>query len=123
MLGDIALPGTSGGSVTVAERIKGALTDGSTDFVVGDGFDITVAAVAAGSEKFVLATSAAVDGSDEPDVILLHDVDATAADVEAIIAHAGTFGVQGVTFGAGITAASADAVLRSKNIYLENVVG
>ncbi len=73
--------------------------------------------------KYVLSTSAAVDGSEVPDVILLEPVDATAADVEAAIAISGDFGIQGVTFGAGHTAASVEGVLRDKGIYLENIVG
>lgn len=39
VLGDTLM---SGGAATVSEHIKGALADGSTDFAVGDGFDITV---------------------------------------------------------------------------------
>lgn len=73
--------------------------------------------------KYVLSTSAAVDGSEVPDVILLEPVDATAADVEAAIAISGDFGIQGITFGAGHTAASVEAACRDKGIYLENVIG
>lgn len=42
VLGDFAFSG-SGATVTVADQIKGVITDGATDFVVGDGFDVTVA--------------------------------------------------------------------------------
>lgn len=41
VLGDYAFSG-SGGTVTVNDQIKGVITDGATDFVVGDGFDVTV---------------------------------------------------------------------------------
>jgi hypothetical protein len=73
--------------------------------------------------KYVLSLAAAADGSQVPDAILLESVDATAADAEGAIAVAGRFAIQGVNFGAGHTAAEADAALRSKDIYLENVVG
>lgn len=41
VLGDVSFSG-SGASATFADQIKFAITDGATDFVVGDGFDITV---------------------------------------------------------------------------------
>lgn len=63
------------------------------------------------------------DGSEVPDAILLEPVDATAADAEAAVMLAGEAAIQGVIFGAGHTAASTEAVLRSKDIYLSNVIG
>jgi hypothetical protein len=75
------------------------------------------------SGKYLKSLAAAADGSQVPDAILLEPVDATAADVEAAIAIGGKFAIQGITFGAGHTAASVEAALRDKNIYLENVVG
>jgi len=60
VLGDFAITGGAGGTVTVNDKIKGVLTDGTADFVVGDGFDITVAA---GSGKLVVLAPAALDGS------------------------------------------------------------
>lgn len=41
VLGDTVM---AAGSATVSEHIRGALADGSSDFIVGDGFDITVPA-------------------------------------------------------------------------------
>lgn len=75
------------------------------------------------SGKYILSLAAAVDGSQVPDAILLEPVDASAADVDAAVALAGEFATQGVTFGAGHTAAEAEAVLRTKDIYLYNVIG
>lgn len=54
------------------------LADGATDFVSGDGFNITVAA---GSGKYIQPTATALDGSGVGKAILLEDVDATDADV------------------------------------------
>jgi hypothetical protein len=73
--------------------------------------------------KYILSLAAASDGSEVPDLILLEPVDASAADVNAAVAIAGQFAIQGVTFGAGHTAASTEAVLRTKDIYLSNVIG
>jgi len=50
----------SGASFTFADRVKFVITDGSTDFIVGDGFDITVPA---GSGKWTQVAPAANDGS------------------------------------------------------------
>jgi hypothetical protein len=75
------------------------------------------------SGKYLKSLSAAADGSQVPDAVLLEAVDATAADVDAAVALAGTFAIQGITFGAAHTAASVEDGLRDKNIYLENVIG
>lgn len=45
-----AISGGAGGTVAFAEQVKFVITDAGTDFSVGDGFDITVAA---GSGKWV----------------------------------------------------------------------
>lgn len=82
-----------------------------------------ITAAGADQFKYLLSASAAADGSQDPGAVLLHDVDATAGDVEAIVAISGRFGIQGITFGTGHTAASTDKVLREKAIYLENIAG
>lgn len=73
--------------------------------------------------KRILSLAAAADGSQIPRDILLHDVDATGADQEAMVAISGTFAPQGVIFGAGHTPASVEDALIARNIYLENIVG
>jgi hypothetical protein len=76
------------GLVTVDNDIKGVIADGSTDFAVADGFDITVAA---GAGKYVRAVSTAGDGSAKPVAILGDDVDATSADRAAPAYFSGEF--------------------------------
>lgn len=44
VLGDAAISGGAGGTVAFAEHVKFTIADGSQDFIVGEGFDITVAA-------------------------------------------------------------------------------
>lgn len=75
------------------------------------------------SGKFVKSLSASSDGSQVPYAILLHDVDASAADAEAIIAIQGKFAKDGVVFGTGHTQASTEDALRDVNIFIENTVG
>lgn len=107
------------GTVAVAFSAAGApsftLADGATDFISGDGFDITVAA---GSGKYKLSAAAATDGSQVPDVILSEDCDATAADVDCMIYEKGEFNTNSLTLGAGHTVASVREGLRQKGIRL-----
>jgi hypothetical protein len=75
------------------------------------------------SGKYVESLAASADGSEAPDAILLEPVDASAADVQAAVAIAGKFAAKGVIFGAGHTLASTEDVLRTKDIYITNVIG
>jgi hypothetical protein len=68
----------SGGTSVFSGEIQFTLTDAGTDFIVGDGFDITVAA---GSGKLKRSVSTAVDGSQYPKYVLVGETDATAGDV------------------------------------------
>lgn len=68
----------SGQNFVFSKEIQFTLTDGSTDFIKGDGFDITVAA---GSGKLKRSVSTAVDGSQYPKYVAVNDIDATAGDV------------------------------------------
>lgn len=116
VLGDVVM---AGGAGTFSNQVKFALADGATDFIVGDGFDITVAA---GSGKYVLSLAAALDGSQEPDAILVDDVNAAAADKTCGIFVAGEFNTSAMTFGTGHTAASVRDVLRAKGIFLKDTI-
>lgn len=73
--------------------------------------------------KYILSLSAASDGSQVPDAVLLHDVPDSASDQEAIVAIAGKFNGAALTLGASHTLASIADGLRDKNIYLETVIG
>lgn len=75
VIGDVAVGGT------FSDDIKFAIADGGTDFVVGDGFDITVAV---GSKKYVAHAPAALDGSQIAAGVLYAAVDATSADAPAV---------------------------------------
>jgi hypothetical protein len=78
VLGDVAV------AATFADDVKFVIADGSTDFIVGDGFDITVAA---GSGKYIPslnAITAGKVGAETAIAILGYPVDATSADVDAV---------------------------------------
>lgn len=59
VIADLAIGTSNGNSATVQEQIKGVITQGSTPFSVGDGFDITVAA---GSGQYAPLSLAAING-------------------------------------------------------------
>ena len=74
--------------------------------------------------KYVLSASAASDGSQVPDAILLEPADASSADAQAVVAIAGRgFNQAALILGAGHTLASIADALRDKNIYFESVIG
>jgi hypothetical protein len=77
------------GTVAVAFSQGGlafTLADGGTDFVVGDGFDITVAA---GSGKVKEYNPANTDGSQYVAGVLWDAVDASAADAPGVVTERG----------------------------------
>jgi hypothetical protein len=63
----------------------------------------------------------AVDGSQDPRGVLLHDVDATAADAEGIIGRIGRATASALILGAGHTLASIDDALLDRGIILETI--
>lgn len=117
--GIFIIPAGAGNSVTVDDAIKGVLTDAGTDFIVGDGFDITVAA---GSGKYKTAVATAVDGSAVPVGILVDDVDATAADKNCGIYLTGEFNSRAITFDVSFSVATLTPLLRPLGIFLKSSV-
>lgn len=72
------------GTVAVAFNTGGlsfTLADGATDFVVGDGFDITVS----GSGKYVAYSNAATNGSDIASAILKDNAADLAVDQKVVV--------------------------------------
>lgn len=81
VIGDTAIVATTAQTATIAEQIKGLLTEGSVTFVAGDGFDITLSAI---SEKEVEYNPTGTDGSQTATGILYGPANATSADVRAV---------------------------------------
>lgn len=113
VLGDVVM---AGGAGAFDNDVKFAVADGATDFIVGDGFDITVAA---GSSKYIKSLSAAVDGSQAPAVLLAEDCDASAGDKVTVAYFHGTFNENAITYGTGQTAANVREALRDIGINLQ----
>lgn len=118
-LGTVIIPAGAGNSVTFSDQVKFVLTDGGTDFIVGDGFDITVAA---GSGKYRVSKTAATDGSQVPTAILVDFSDSTAGDALTGAYFSGEFNQNAMTFGTGFTAASAAPLLRKLSIFLKDAL-
>ncbi len=70
------------GAAAFSDEIKFTIADGAADFIVGDGFDITVPA---GSGKYTILAPAANDGSQIAAAILGYETNATSADVAATL--------------------------------------
>lgn len=70
------------------------------------------------SGKYNLSLSAAVDGSQTPDLVLAEDCDATAADTQALAYERGDFNANALTLGTAHTVASIRDGLRAKGITI-----
>lgn len=78
----------------------------------------TVLGVITVSKKHTVSASAATDGSEEPDLILAENVDATGGDREALGYARGDFNVSALVIGAGHTLDGITEGLRTKGITL-----
>jgi hypothetical protein len=114
VLGDVSYSG-AGASAVFSNQVGFTITDGSTDFIVGDAFRITVAA---GDNKLFRSVASAIDGTQTPTGILVDQANAASADVTGAIYVAGEFDETAVLYGAGHTAASVRNGLRALGIYL-----
>lgn len=119
VLGDFLITGGAGGSVTVNDRIKGVITDGGTDFILGDGFDVTIAA---GSGKYVPAVATALDGSQVPDGILVDQVDTTVADSNGGLYQTGEFNGSRLFYDVSFTLAQITDALRPLGIFIKTAI-
>ncbi len=70
------------------------------------------------SNLYQLSDASATDGSENVDVILAEDVDATANDVQATVYLSGHFNALALQLGPGHTLASIAPTLRLKSIFL-----
>jgi hypothetical protein len=70
------------------------------------------------SKKLTLSAAASSDGSEAVHAVLAEPVDATAADVQAVVYFTGEFNADQLTFGVGHSAASAADALRDLSIFI-----
>lgn len=81
VLGDTSIVATTGQTAQIQEQIKALVTQGATTFAAGDGFDITVSALA---EQEVEYNPAGTDGSQIATGILYGAVNATSAATRGV---------------------------------------
>lgn len=74
------------------------------------------------SGKYNLSLSGASDGSQTPKAILAEDVDATAADKDAVVYISGDYNETAITYGTAHTADTVREGLRDLNIYLHKPI-
>jgi hypothetical protein len=111
VLGDVVSALTA---VTFADQIKFtvASVDGH-DFVVGDGWNITVG----GLDKYVPCVATAIDGSQIPAAVLAANTDATGGDAATVAYFSGEFAWEKMTVDASwTTAAGLDAAFRQAGL-------
>jgi hypothetical protein len=106
--------------VAYAGPVGFVVNDGNADFIVGDSFTIEVSEPAA--EEYAIATSTAVNGSQDAECILAEDVDATLAAVTTAGYFTGEFNEAALTFGGADTADLHRDSLRNKGIFLRTTV-
>lgn len=92
------------------------IADGSTDFVAGDRFTVTV--VAAAGKQVRLAVAAATDGSAVPIGVLADDFDASGGAVDCIVVERGDVMETALSFGAGHTADTVRDALKARGVVL-----
>lgn len=94
------------------------LADGSTDFIVGDLINITVAA---GSKKYTLHNNAAADGSQNAVAIAYDNYDASAGDLTiVVIARHQEVNADKLTWKSGISAPNKTAAIA--NLATHNII-
>lgn len=113
VLGDVAV------AATFSNQIKFVIADGATDFIVGDGFDITVAA---GSGNYIQSVKTAVDGSNVPSAILADACDASSTTKNAGVYVMGEFNQNALTYSNSFTLAELKTLMRPLGIFLKTSV-
>lgn len=110
---------STGGTAFANAEIGFTLTSAGANFVVGDGFDLTVAA---GSGQYVTCVSTAIDGSQNPVGIAGEDMDATSAARNVSLYRTGEFVQDSLIFGGSDTIATHVDALRARSIYVRPIM-
>lgn len=110
VIADLPITATNGQTATISEQIKGVFTEGATTFVVGDGFDISLSALA---YKVVEYDPAATNGAQIVHGLLYDNVNASAADKPGVAVRRGPaiVNVNDLTFKSGLTTAQKNTAL------------
>jgi hypothetical protein len=113
VLAVVDVPTSTG--VTISNHVKFVLTEGNTAFVLGDGFDITIAIPSTVQHDTYDADN--LNGTEEADCILSEDVTGGDAAIVATAYRAGHFNEAAVI---GIDAA-AKVTLEKKSIFFSTI--
>lgn len=110
---------SAGGTVFANDNVNFTITAAGTDFVVGDGFDITVAA---GNGEYSICNSTAVDGTQHPVCVAAEGMDASLAARNVSVYITGVFIDTSLVFGGSDTIAVHKDALRALNIYVQPIM-
>ena len=105
----------AGGALTISNQVKFALADGATDFIVGDGFDITIAA---GSGAYKKAVATAFDGSQTPSRVLVDAIDVTSTDKTGGLYSQAELNLSNLVYDASFSSADIQAAFENTNIFV-----
>jgi len=105
------------GTAFSSNQLALTVTAGATAFVAGDVFTVTVSAAAG---TYVLSVRTATDGSQNPSVVLVDDVDSTGGAVTAGGYFQISANVNRVTYDDSWTIDDLKAELRGKGIFLRD---
>lgn len=113
---------TSSATATVTEIVAGDLPVLTEKVTIASGAGALVAGTVLGkitaSSKYKTSASAASDGSEAPARVLTHDVDATSADVEAIVIRRADVAADALVLGTGHTVASITDAMQDRGIFI-----
>jgi hypothetical protein len=116
----ITIPAGAGNSIAFAnDQIAGKLTDGSTDFIVGDYFTVTTTI---GPRQCVACGKALTNGASAPYAVLLEDVDATSAAKPGAAALEGQFNQRSLIFASGTDIEDMRDAMRDVGLIAEQSV-
>ena len=117
------LAGQGSDSFTPEDLITGEKQIVTGTIVVASGAGVvesrSVLGIITASGKALLSDNAASDGSEVPNCILVHEIDATSADVEAAVYFEGCFNPELLVLGGTHSEVTIAAALRDSGIYLK----
>lgn len=97
VLASIVIPPGAGNHIDFdSDQLAGRITDGATDFIVGDSFTLTVSI---DPRQCIAVNSANTNGASVPYAVLSEDVDASAGAVRSIGYIEGSFNERALVFG------------------------
>lgn len=117
---NITIPAGAGNHIDFAnDHLVGTITDGSTDFIVGDLFTITITIH---PRQCVACGKAATDGSSVPYAVLLEDLDATSVVKVGAAAIKGEFNERQLVFASGTDIEDLRDAMRDVGLYTKGSV-